>query len=587
MAEVWLATDMSLSRQVAVKILKSTLATDPVVAERFRREAITVARLSHPNIVAVHDTIDYDGRQAVVMQLINGKSLRQLLDEQKRLSPELTMHIGQCVASALDAAHAAGLVHRDVKPGNILITPDGRVLLADFGIAKGLGSTDDLTSENVMMGTAKYLSPEQVRGRKLDGRADLYALGLVLYECLAGRVPFLGESDADTALARLQRDPTDLSRLHPTLPYGLSELIHSLLARNPDDRPKSGGDLRNRLTRIASGVDDRTTTMTPPAGLGRRNSGSTPARGAPIPGRVNPDGRTGSRVPTPARDSTPREPNPRDPNPRAGVPRDNTPQRVTQPIVRAPSAVERASGATPRQGPPRPIKAPAPVRDRTPTSGSPRGVPAKQFQQRKAPSVFIIALLILAVIVGLVLWATRDSTPDRDAFVSNTQVDSSTAASVAPGEPVSIVGITSFDPGDKNPQDGPDNAADASLAIDGNPSTAWTTVCYDNEYFNGKPGVGLVVQLSDSGTGVATIDIGSAPFLVDVYASDADVAPTTVDGWGPKIVDLNAGPGTVTANVTTTSRSVLVLLRRAGDNNGCSTKYSHQGAINEISFASS
>ena len=182
------------------------------------------------------------------------------------LSPELTIHIGTCVAAALDAAHAAGLVHRDVKPGNIMITPDGRVLLTDFGIAKGLSTTTDLTSDNVMMGTAKYLSPEQVRGNRLDGRADLYALGLVLYECLAGQVPFLGESDADTALARLQRDPTDLARLRPTLPYGLVELIHRLLARNPQDRPATGGELKTMLTRIASGVDDPTTTLTPPSG---------------------------------------------------------------------------------------------------------------------------------------------------------------------------------------------------------------------------------------------------------------------------------------------------------------------------------
>ncbi|HRE01560.1 MAG TPA: serine/threonine-protein kinase, partial [Ilumatobacteraceae bacterium] len=214
MAEVWIATDMSLSRQVAIKILKSNLAADPVVAERFRREIITVARLNHPNIVAVHDAIDFDGRQAVVMPFINGKSLRQLLDEQRRLSPDLTMHIGQHVAAALDAAHKNDLVHRDVKPGNILITPDGRVLLTDFGIAKGVSSNEDLTNDNIMMGTAKYLSPEQVRGVKLDGRADLYALGLVMYECLAGRVPFLGETDADTALARLQRDPTSLNQLH-------------------------------------------------------------------------------------------------------------------------------------------------------------------------------------------------------------------------------------------------------------------------------------------------------------------------------------------------------------------------------------
>ena len=150
------------------------------------------------------------------MQLVNGKSLRQLLDEQKRLSPDLTMHIGTCVAAALDAAHRAGMVHRDVKPGNILITPDGRVLLTDFGIAKGLEpSGDDLTSDNIMMGTAKYLSPEQVRGKRLDGRADLYSLGLVLYECLAGRVPFLGQTDADTALGPPAARP---DRPHPAAP---------------------------------------------------------------------------------------------------------------------------------------------------------------------------------------------------------------------------------------------------------------------------------------------------------------------------------------------------------------------------------
>src|SRR6476646_10016607 len=253
MAEVWLANDTLLSRHVAIKLLKPSLAADPVVAERFRREAIAVARLNHPNIVAVYDSIADGGRQAVVMQLVNGKSLRQLLDEQKRLSPDLTMHIGSCVAAALDAAHQAGLVHRDVKPGNILITPDGRVLLTDFGIAKGLADAagEDLTSDNIMMGTAKYLSPEQVRGRKLDGRADLYSLGLVLYECLAGRVPFIGESDTDTALARLQRDPTDLAQLRPNLPRGLYDIIHQLLARNPNRRPESGAELRTALQRIA------------------------------------------------------------------------------------------------------------------------------------------------------------------------------------------------------------------------------------------------------------------------------------------------------------------------------------------------
>ena len=279
MAEVWLAVDLTLDRKVAVKWLKPNLATDQVVTERFRREAIAAASLNHPNIVAVHDVFAQDGRQAVVMQLVEGKSLRQLLDTQKRLSPELTCHIGTCVALALDHAHEAGFVHRDVKPGNIMITSDGRVLLTDFGIAKGLQSPDaDLTSDNIMMGTAKYLSPEQVRGKKLDGRADLYSLGLVLYECLAGRVPFLGETDADTALARLQRDP-DRSRPAARHVADLARHDHPPAAR---PQPGESSRLRRRTGRgPACGRRRR-------AARGRRHDGRTitdrPVR-APFPAR--------------------------------------------------------------------------------------------------------------------------------------------------------------------------------------------------------------------------------------------------------------------------------------------------------------
>jgi serine/threonine-protein kinase len=189
MAEVWLASDTFLHRQVAVKLLKPHLANDANVAERFRREAVACAGITHPNIVAVYDCIEHGGRQAVIMQYVQGKSLRDVLDKQKKLKPQLTIHIGLSVAAALEEAHRQNFVHRDVKPGNILLTKDARCLLADFGIAKALVSSgDDLTNDNIMMGTAKYLSPEQVRGKPLDGRADLYSLGLVLYECLAGRV---------------------------------------------------------------------------------------------------------------------------------------------------------------------------------------------------------------------------------------------------------------------------------------------------------------------------------------------------------------------------------------------------------------
>ena len=265
MAEVWLATDTFLHRDVAVKLLKPHLANDEDAAERFRREAKACAGITHPNIVAVYDCLDYQGQQAVVMQYVKGKSLRDILDRQKRLGPKLTVHIGVSIAAALAEAHARGIIHRDVKPGNILVTPQGRVLLADFGIAKESNTSErDLTNDNIMMGTAKYLSPEQVRGKLLDGRADLYSLGLVLYECLAGRVPFLGETDADTALARLQREPTDLGRLRPSLSPQLVKVIHKLIARQPNDRYSTGTEARAALTAALTPHVDATTPLVQP-----------------------------------------------------------------------------------------------------------------------------------------------------------------------------------------------------------------------------------------------------------------------------------------------------------------------------------
>src|SRR6478735_3441200 len=311
MAEVWLGTDLSLNRAVAVKLLKPHLASDPVIAERFRREAIAVASVNHTNIVQVFDAVADGDRQAVVMQYVDGKTLRRLLDEQRQLSPELTVHIGMALAGALDAAHAAGLVHRDVKPGNVMVTPDGKVLLTDFGIAKALGGGDDLTSDNVMMGTAKYLSPEQVRGRRLDGRADLYSLGLVLYECLAGKVPFQGETDADTALARLQRDPTDLMRLRPTLPRGLVDVITKLVQREPDDRFATGAEVRAALAKALASPEPAiemppTPSMTPTAV-------ATPPTATKVVRAPQPNDRTpsSSHYPRASRDRTPPRPVPR------------------------------------------------------------------------------------------------------------------------------------------------------------------------------------------------------------------------------------------------------------------------------------
>ncbi|MEO8267991.1 MAG: serine/threonine-protein kinase [Ilumatobacteraceae bacterium] len=533
MAEVWLATDLALTRQVAVKLLKPTLAADPVVAERFRREAIAVAQLSHPNIVAVYDAIeDTSGdsrRLAVVMQLVNGKSLRQLLDEQRRLSPDLTIHIGSCVAAALDAAHRAGLVHRDVKPGNILITPDGRVLLTDFGIAKGLGATgDDLTSANVMMGTAKYLSPEQVRGKKLDGRADLYSLGLVLYECLAGRVPFLGETDTDTALARLNRDPTDLARLRPTLPYGLAELIHRLLARRPMDRFATGSELRVALTRIATRADDPTTSPTPSAGVpARRATGQTP-----VVAGLEPD------------------------------------------VVGGYRPVQRSG---------RPV-GPAHRGDRTPTSTTrPRQQPNRTFEQRRGPSLVLVGgLLAAALVLSALLWATlHDNTSNTGFAAPSTVVPVTTATPPVAAPSSKIVKVTTYDPeGD----DGQENDDLVALSIDGDPATVWSTLCYGSRTLGGKGGVGVVADLGTPAIGTFTVSVASAPYQVQILTSGGDTIPAQIADWGaPLKRAVGANPESVTVSFSKPTRYVLVLFKQLAKTPEC-TKNPYRGDISEMNF---
>lgn len=574
MAEVWLATDLTLNRRVAVKWLRPTLATDDVIAERFRREAIAAASLNHPNIVAVHDVFEEDGRQAVVMQLVDGKSLRQLLDTQNRLSPGLTCHIGACVAAALDHAHRAGFVHRDVKPGNIMITADGRVLLTDFGIAKGLDSAEvDLTNDNIMMGTAKYLSPEQVRGKKLDGRADLYSLGLVLYECLAGRVPFLGQSDADTALARLQRDPTDLNRLRATLPTGLVSVIHQLLARNPAHRPSSGEELEKTLRAAADEpppeIDPTSDELSPvaPFSTGRLRRAPSDHKG-----RAE-DRRRAERVSdTPADGSVQEYP-------------------VTPPPAPAPAIPgepgQFGADETPPDG--------HPPLDDTPAAGTAmRGRPGKGLSHRRGTSLVVIGVLLaLAAGVGAILWATLQFGGD-DPVTSTTvlpadaeQDQPAPPASAADESPVVagpavISAIVAYDPDG----DGTENDALASDALaDGNPATAWTTVCYSSRFMGGKQGVGLVVTFENPSQSALSVNVVSAPYQLQFFATDTEEIPATFEGWGPQLgpgaAGLDAGE-VVSTKPAAPVRHMLVVLNELGPGPTCTSANPFQGVLNEI-----
>jgi serine/threonine-protein kinase len=255
MAQVWLGTDEVLRRAIAVKVLHHHLAEDETFVARFRHEAIAVARLSHPAIVSVYDTCSDNGVEAIVMELVRGRTLRQRLDEGP-VDPWLAANIAAQVCGALAVAHAAGLVHRDIKPANILLSEDGRVKVGDFGIAKAAESAD-LTQEGSFLGTAKYLAPEQVEAGPVDGRTDLYALGVVLYELLTGRVPFEGDSSSSTALARLHSDPQRPRLVKPGIPRELETITMRLLARSPDDRYATATEARAAL--LGAGADDNPT----------------------------------------------------------------------------------------------------------------------------------------------------------------------------------------------------------------------------------------------------------------------------------------------------------------------------------------
>lgn len=269
MAQVWKGTDLVLGRPVAVKMLLHHLAEDPAFAERFRREAQAAARLNDPHIVAIFDSVTEGDISAIILEFVDGVTLRSRLDDGP-LDVHVAIGIGAQVAAALQEAHQAGIVHRDVKPANVLLcrpdttaeaaSPVPRVRVTDFGIAKALEQNGqvDLTRTGSMLGTAKYLAPEQVQGRPVDARTDVYALGVVLYEAVTGRAPWQGESDLATAVARLNSDPVPPTQVRADIPRAVEAIILRALAREPEDRFSSASDLRAALLAADPGPSDAT-----------------------------------------------------------------------------------------------------------------------------------------------------------------------------------------------------------------------------------------------------------------------------------------------------------------------------------------
>jgi serine/threonine protein kinase len=255
MGVVYRATQLALEREVAIKLIATERSDDPVFRERFTAESRIAASIEHANVIPVYEAGEDDGLLFIAMRLVEGLDLGRLLARLGPLSPERAARVTAQIAGALDAAHARGLVHRDVKPANVLVTADQpeHAYLTDFGVAKYAGALTRITRADQWVGTLDYLAPEQIRGEQLDTRADIYALTGVLYHCLTGETPFQRDSEAATMWAHVSAPPPDPSRVVPDLPEELDEVIARGMAKNPSDRYASAGDLA-RAAALALGL---------------------------------------------------------------------------------------------------------------------------------------------------------------------------------------------------------------------------------------------------------------------------------------------------------------------------------------------
>jgi serine/threonine-protein kinase len=478
MAQVFLGHDLLLARSVAVKVPLPHLASQETASRRFHREALAAARLSHPNVVAVYDAGTDGDREFIVMELVDGISLRELMATRGRVSVGETVSIGTQVASALDFAHAAGLVHRDVKPGNILLTADGRAKVTDFGIAKAIRD-HDATQTGVTVGTARYLSPEQIDGRLVDGRADQYGLGVVLYEMLCGRVPFEGPNDVAVALAHLHRPPAPLREFRPDVPPWLDAAVLRCLNKVPDDRFPSTGTLRLALQHGRPYDERGDLDREGPAGEARTDADRAPIGGPPtFPVAV---------------------------------------AALTAPTKRqnGEHSFEHSGSVAPADSTAADVwaGAPAVVDDR----GAPGGRTWPARRRRLVPlAVGMVALAGLAAL-GAVLARAHNGDPSHGASTAQQ------AARVLP-----IVGALSYNPEGTGPED----PGDLRNLYDGNPSTVWSTQWYANPHFgNLKNGAGFVLELGGvSGVGRLVVLTTTPGWTAQVFV--ARQVGAQVSDWG-------------------------------------------------------
>src|SRR6184192_3021249 len=252
MADVYLAEDQELGRRVAIKILNDKYATDDQFIERFRREAKNAAGLSHPNIVSIYDRGEAKGTYYIAMEYLEGRSLKELIVKRGPAPIGIAVDYARQILAALRFAHRNGVVHRDIKPHNVLVDAEGRVKVTDFGIARAGAS--QMTETGSIIGTAQYLSPDQARGAQVDQTSDLYSLGIVLYELLTGTVPFTGDTPVEIAMKHLSAVPEPPSAKRPEVPHALDQVVLRALAKDPAQRYQSAEEMDADLGRVARGL---------------------------------------------------------------------------------------------------------------------------------------------------------------------------------------------------------------------------------------------------------------------------------------------------------------------------------------------
>ncbi len=519
-ASVWRAKDTTNGDAVAVKLLHVDAADNPEVLARFEREARLLAAIDHPNVVALRDRGSHDDRPFLVFDLVEGESLRERLRRSGPLPLLEATAIAEQLANGLAAAHAARLVHRDLKPANVLIAPDGHVKLADFGIARAL-EEPGITQPGRVLGTGEYVSPEQALGRPLDARSDLYALGVVLFEMLAGRPPFRGTGFADVAARHVRTAPPSLADVRPEAPRALVALVASLLAKTPDGRPGSAVIARDQLRTVMrevalaepdiepSEIVDTALLTTDDAPAVADDDQSEPA---PTP-----------QPPTPAT---------RD---------DATGEVEVAAVVRAAFTLPGAMSDDL-----------APWEDLTPPSMDFPHL-AEELQRRSsgrsrersiARVVAVVALL--AASLGIALVVRTASTPDpvtsggietshtTGPFIPvPTVVSTAVSTGTTTAADIPLAGVQTFDP--RPGGDGAENDDQARNAIDGDPTgTWWETEIYHggSDLTTGKGGVGLIVELTDPAS-LAAVELRTPipGFTATLYTATTTDPPALLSGW--------------------------------------------------------